>query len=159
MVIVLRHIVDRWRERLEELEVQACATGLDSWRRRAELRLLRYLLRRHADGPHADQPRQAEILDGEDRRRSSALRVDPVVAERLGLITNNSSAKGKHTIADRKPDQPNFELIAGRTGPVPLKGEDYVPKYKRADFILLYLFWGLLVFLLTAILCAAHFNH
>lgn len=52
-------LMDNWRSRVDELSKDGHDTGMEA----LERRVLSYFLKRHADGPHAEPPRQAKRLD------------------------------------------------------------------------------------------------
>lgn len=68
MVLLFQSLADLWRTRLNVLDRRAAGGPYDTWRLNIERRVLRFLLRRHADAPTSTPPQTAEPLD----RKSAA---------------------------------------------------------------------------------------
>jgi hypothetical protein len=99
MVLILKTLADFWRERLVLLEACIAAGSPESWHAALERRVLAYLLRRHADAPHAEPPHPAEVLDDKSAEASGRLKMTPEVARRLGLL-----APGQPRVARYEPE-------------------------------------------------------
>ena len=74
---LVQTLFDWWRARLERLNSRLAQNPYDSFRLVLERRVLRFLLWRHADAPHASPPREAVPLSSEDHVRSQTLYLHP----------------------------------------------------------------------------------
>lgn len=103
MVLVLKTLVELWRERLAYLERRCASGGLESRTLEIERRVLAFLLKRHADASYAEPPQQAEPLDGPSAEDSARLRLSTETLERLGLDPRNSGIANLREIRSRRP--------------------------------------------------------
>lgn len=85
MVLVFRSIIDFWRLRLWELNRRWSSLKVAPWHVRIERKVLRFLLKRYADGPNSDPPRTAEPLDSISATNSQELYLSDDAREQLGL--------------------------------------------------------------------------
>jgi len=91
MVLVFRTIIDLLRERLLQLRRQAAADRHSGWKFLLEIRVVRYLLHRHADADYAEPPHAAEALDAESAQKARGVFLNDEARERLGLpVVRNS---------------------------------------------------------------------
>lgn len=85
MVLVFRTIIDLLRERLLQLRRQAAVDRHSGWKFLLEIRVVRYLLHRHADADYAEPPHAAEALDAESAQKARGVFLNDEARERLGL--------------------------------------------------------------------------
>ena len=103
MVLVLKTLVELWRERLAYLDERHAAGGLEPRTLEIERRVLAFFFKRHADADYAEPPRRAEPLDEPSAEDSARLRMSAETLKRLGLDATDSGISMLREIRARRP--------------------------------------------------------
>jgi len=103
MVLIFRTLIDAWRARLAYLDGLVAKGSALRFSELAERRVLGFVLRRHADGPHAEEPSHAAVLDEASSEASDSLFLSGEARKQLGMRPV-AQEKPAHLMEGRKID-------------------------------------------------------